>query len=100
MLARRYQNYITELFGFKVDMEGLEKGEDKLRLKLRSLFAEDESDHLLFKPNAAGKLDLMATPFAETLDVDKTVYLTTAKSVPAFLSNLTLGLFDQQTFLG
>ncbi|GMI22621.1 hypothetical protein TeGR_g13789, partial [Tetraparma gracilis] len=94
-----YRDCVTELFGYKVDLENLDKA-GKAQLKLRSLFAENGTDELLFKQNAAGKLDLLETPFASGLGPEATVYLTTAKSVPAFLSNVTLTLFDQQTFLG
>jgi len=93
-----FRDGCRELFGFKVDMDGLERG--KTQFKLRSMFAEKEDDYLLFKMNGEGKLDLCETAFAKTLTPEQVMYLTTAKSVPAFLSNLTLSLFDQQTFLG
>ena len=93
-----FRESVCGLFGYRVDMEGLEKG--KTQFKLRSMFAESEGDCLLFKQNADGRLDLCETPFAKGLGADATMYLTTAKSVPAFLSHVTLSLFDQQTFMG
>ena len=42
----------------------------------------------------------METPFASKLDSKLFAYLSTCNSVPAFLSNVTLELFDNQTFLG
>jgi chromosome segregation ATPase len=93
-----FRDSVRQLFGYKVDMEGLEKG--RAQFKLRSMFAEKEEDCLVFKQNAEGKLDLCETEFAKTLGPEHTMYLTTAKSVPSFLSNVTLTLFDQQTFLG
>ena len=47
--------------------------------------------------------DLLTSAFAQSLkdnDPQAMLYLTTAKSVPAFLSHITLALFEQQTFLG
>lgn len=44
-------------------------------------------------------LQLLDTPFAEKLDSKSFAYLTTYNSVPAFLANTTLQLFDNQTFM-
>lgn len=45
-------------------------------------------------------LELMDSPFASKLDPKLFTYLSTCNSVPAFLSSVTLDLFDNQTFLG
>jgi mitotic spindle assembly checkpoint protein MAD1 len=46
------------------------------------------------------RLELLETDLAGRLDKKLVVYLTTCHSIPAFLSNLTLHLFEQQTFQG
>lgn len=44
-----------------------------------------------------GGLELLETPFCARIDPKMFAYLTTCHSVPAFLSSLTLDLFDKQT---
>ena len=72
----------------------------------RSMFAEREDDALLFawsppkSPGARGTLELLETPYAARLDRKIFAYLTTCNSVPAFLSSVTLDLFEKQTFVG
>jgi hypothetical protein len=46
------------------------------------------------------QLELMDTPFASKLDRALLGILKSSNSVPAFLSNTTLELFERQTFLG
>ncbi len=84
------------------------------RLKLRSMYAEDPDDCLIFQVltyynsilslmNLQWKgesLELLETPFAAKIDRKIFTFLTTCHSVPAFLSNITLDLFEKQTFLG
>jgi hypothetical protein len=45
-------------------------------------------------------LHLIVTDFTKTLDTRITAYLTRFHSFPAFLANVTLDLFERQTFLG
>lgn len=45
-------------------------------------------------------LELLETEFASRLDQKLFAYLTSCNSVPAFLSNVTIELFESQTFLG
>ena len=45
-------------------------------------------------------LELLDTAFASRLDPKFFLLLTQSNSVPAFLSNITLDLFEKQTFLG
>jgi hypothetical protein len=47
-----------------------------------------------------GTLELIETPFCTQIDKRVFAYLTTCRSFPAFLSNLTLHLFERQTFQG
>jgi mitotic spindle assembly checkpoint protein MAD1 len=84
------------LTGFKIDMTS---DRDSPQLRLRSMYADNESDHLLFQWEPDG-LQLMETPFASRLDSKIFTYLSTCNSVPAFLSNLTLELFEKQTWQG
>ncbi len=89
-----FRNAIYLLTGYKIDMttEG-----DVPQLRLRSMYSEQENDDLVFQWNKEG-LQLMETPFAKHLDRKIFTYLSTCNSIPAFLSNLTLELFEKRTF--
>ena len=67
---------------------------------LRSIFAENESDRLEFQMSSTGGIQLMDTAFAKQLDEKILFYLTTCRSFPAFLSQLTLQLFEKTTMTG
>ena len=94
-----YRDAVYNLTGYKVDMD-----QNKGQFKLRSMYAESEQDFLQFQKNGKGSnYDLLESDFAKHLqknDIESISYLTNMKSTPAFLSNVTLSLFSQQTFLG
>lgn len=92
-----FREAVYLLTGYKIDLIAATNG-GYARLRLRSMYAEDPDDSLLFqwRDNA---LELMETPFATKLDQKLFDYLSTCNSVPAFLSNVTMDLFDNQTFM-
>jgi mitotic spindle assembly checkpoint protein MAD1 len=97
-----YREAVYKLTGYKVDIVP-----NTGNIKLRSMYAEKEGDHLLFTNTSASSDDtcyeLLETDFAKWCqknDPESIHYLTGMKSTPAFLSNITLSLFSQQTFLG
>lgn len=63
------------------------------------MYAEKPDDSLLFQWKG-DNLELLDTEFASKLDSKLFAYLTTCNSVPAFLSNVTIDLFESQTFMG
>ena len=120
-----YRECVYQLTGFKIDLGN----QVKPTVKVRSMYAEKEEvrsapklqnatiqpssntilpsssqDCLNFKQNDAGNgLDLLTSEFDQTVkDSDPAAmqYLTSCKSVPAFLSHITLSLFEQQTYMG
>jgi mitotic spindle assembly checkpoint protein MAD1 len=80
------------LFGYKVDV--LSNGK---QYKLRSIYAEDK-DEILFQIGPQGRLDLLATDFTLGLTKEIHTYLEQCNSIPAFLSNVTVELFNARTF--
>lgn len=62
------------------------------------MFAEDPLDALLFHWTDDG-VQLLATPFANKLDERLFASLTLCNSVPAFLANVQLDLFEKQTLM-
>jgi hypothetical protein len=91
------------LTGFKIELvQGL--------YRLKSMYAEREVDHLLFRPTnpaaeggatgAADKvqtLEVMETDFTARLDPSVTAYLNKMHSIPAFLAAVQLHLLEKQT---
>jgi mitotic spindle assembly checkpoint protein MAD1 len=97
-----YREAVYKLTGYKVDIVP-----NTGNIKLRSMYAEKEGDHLLFTNTSTSSdntcYELLETEFAKWCqknDPESIHYLTGMKSTPAFLSNITLSLFSQQTFLG
>jgi hypothetical protein len=94
-----FREAVYLLLGYKVDLLfANEAGSSALpRLRLRSMYAESPDDSLLFQWRG-DTLELMQTPFAERLDHRLLEHLRRCNSVPCFLSNITMELFESQTF--
>ncbi|CAM9443791.1 unnamed protein product [Phaeothamnion confervicola] len=109
-----YRESVYLLTGFKVDIttdggdgfggNGAGGRVPPPQLKLRSMYAESADDYLLFEAangrTLAGGLRLMQSPLAMSLEDKIDVYLNTLDSIPAFLSSVTLDLFDRSTYHG
>uniref|UniRef100_A0A3B3ZSX5 Mitotic spindle assembly checkpoint protein MAD1 n=1 Tax=Periophthalmus magnuspinnatus TaxID=409849 RepID=A0A3B3ZSX5_9GOBI len=65
--------------------------------RLTSVYAEHMDDSLLFKKGSSGSMQLMETEFSKTLGEMVSLHLHHQKSIPAFLSAVTLDLFSKQT---
>ncbi|CAF98131.1 unnamed protein product, partial [Tetraodon nigroviridis] len=65
--------------------------------RLTSVYAEHMDDSLLFKKSSNGSMQLMETEFSKTLEEMVSLHLHHQKSIPAFLSAVTLDLFSRQT---
>ena len=97
-----FREAVYLLTGYKVDLLFANEaggGSTHPRLRLRSMYAESPEDSLLFQWRGEA-LELMQTPFAEKLDHRMLEHLRRCNSVPCFLSNITLELFESQTFQG
>eukprot|EP01116_Phalansterium_solitarium_P002790 TRINITY_DN1305_c5_g1_i1.p1 TRINITY_DN1305_c5_g1~~TRINITY_DN1305_c5_g1_i1.p1 ORF type:complete len:768 (+),score=316.67 TRINITY_DN1305_c5_g1_i1:1327-3630(+) len=89
---QEYKEVVRRLFGYKVDVMG------NNQYRLRSIYAEQEHDHLLLQSNPQGQLDLLETEFSVQLANEIHAFLNKCGSIPAFLSNVTMSLFDTKTF--
>ena len=98
----QYREAVYLLCGYKVELitDSSSASNNSLILKLRSMYAEDPSDVLLFKWRQDADLELMETNFASSLDENFIRNLKRSKSIPSFLSSVTLELFEKQTFMG
>lgn len=62
------------------------------------MYADNESDELMFQLNTQGTLDMLETEYSKTLDTLMDQYLRNATgSLPAFTSALTLDLVLRMT---
>lgn len=88
--------------GYKVDMLPGEK--DRPTFRVRSVYAEQEQDHLMFvwpKGDEVTSLDLVETDLAKQLAAtDSYQYMVKFNSLPSFLASVQLSLFEKQTFIG
>jgi len=97
------------LTGFKIDMFS---DTDRPRFKVRSMYAENEDDYLMFvwpqdisqssppkeEDVIITSLDLLDSDFARSVSrTDCFAYMTKFKSIPSFMAALTLNLFEKQT---
>jgi len=78
------------LLGYKIDVFPNEM------YKLSSMFAEHEEDHLMFQL-ADKDLKILESDFFNNLEKNLLIYLENFHCFPAFLSSVTLHLFNKQT---
>jgi len=67
--------------------------------KLKSMYAERATDQLMFQDVGNG-LELLETDFSLAFGMEIHAFLTKCHSIPAFLSNITIDLFNKRTFTG
>lgn len=65
--------------------------------RISSMYAEDPDHYLNFRLNESNMLDMLETPYSATLKSLIETQLVGNKSLPAFLSALTLDLFQRTT---
>ena len=95
------------MFGYRIDMTTEAANNNTLTtFLLRPMHVEEESSYLAFAcQNSAtggqggGPLDLtmQTTAFSETMQREVDMFVNRYKSIPAFLSNLTMDIFQKQT---
>ena len=87
--SHKMREVVYRLTGYRVDLR------DENVYKLINSFSDSTDDYLLFKEDAEGNLDLLETDFSSRLfDLIET-YLQKGNSFPAFLSALTVELYNR-----
>ena len=96
------------IFGFKVDM-GEDRGTGQPTFTLRSMYATKDDESMVFRVNppkvgatgneTGGTVELLPTPYTSTDELRRMIDMYVAKwsSVPGFVANLTIELFNKQT---
>lgn len=87
---QEFRNVVYMLLGYKID-------KTNSQYKLTSMYAECESDTLYFQLNSEGSLDLLENNFSTTLEELIDLHLRHQKSIPVFLSALTINAFNSST---
>ncbi|PRP83965.1 hypothetical protein PROFUN_08649 [Planoprotostelium fungivorum] len=96
-LKKVAQNKISEVQDLTKDLFGYSVYPiDNKRYKLTSKYASKE-DEILFD-HSKGQLALLETEFVSSLGAEISGYLSKCHSIPAFLSHITLELFNAKTF--
>jgi mitotic spindle assembly checkpoint protein MAD1 len=121
-LEKREQRYMTVfkqkistfreacylIFGYKVDM-GEDKSTGQPTFTLRSMYAARDDDALVMRvepgkvgatgASSGGKVELLPTPYTSHPEVKMMVdtFIGRCRSVPGFVANLTMELFNTQT---
>lgn len=88
---QEFRNTIYTLLGYKIDKTS------KMHYKLTSMYAERAEDQICFKLNPDGALDLLENEFSAGLEELVDLHLKHQKSIPVFLSTITLDLFHNKT---
>ncbi|XP_059903734.1 mitotic spindle assembly checkpoint protein MAD1 [Gadus macrocephalus] len=94
VFQRKIQEFRTMCYvltGYQLDVT------TENQYRLSSVYAEHMDDSLLFKKGSSGVMQLMETEFSKTLGEMVALHLHHQKSIPAFLSAVTLDLFSRQT---
>lgn len=121
-LEKREQRYMTVfkqkistfreacylIFGFKVDM-GEDRGTGQPTFTLRSMFASRDDEAMVFRVDppkvgatgveSGGTVELLPAPYTSTEEMRRMIdmYVGRWSSVPGFVANLTMELFNRQT---
>lgn len=94
VFQRKIQEFRTVCYvltGYQIDIT------TENQYRLTSVYAEHMDDSLLFKKGSSGSIQLMESEFSKTLAEMVALHLHHQKSIPAFLSAVTLDLFSRQT---
>lgn len=89
--SQEFREVCYQLTGYKVDFHYTNQ------YKVTSMYAETRDDFFIFQQGEKSDMQLLATDFTEHLQESIDLYLSRHKSIPAFLSSVTLDLFKTQT---
>lgn len=90
--SQDFREVCYTLTGFRID--GL--ANDQYRLS--PVYAESQTDYLLFQRSRNGECLMLETPFSQTLTDMIDLHLTQQRSIPVFLAAIITDLFSRQTF--
>uniref|UniRef100_A0A6B2EB90 Putative mitotic checkpoint protein mad1 n=1 Tax=Phlebotomus kandelakii TaxID=1109342 RepID=A0A6B2EB90_9DIPT len=89
--SQEFREVCYMLFGYRVDRTG------NTNYRISSMYAENEDDFLSFRLKESGALDMLETEYSVSLRDMMRQHLGAHNSLPAFLSALTMDLFNRTT---
>lgn len=89
--TQEFRNVTHMLLGYKIDRM------TNSQYKLTSMYADSKDDFICFQLNPDGSLNLLETGFSASLDSMVDLHLRQQKSIPVFLSAITIDLFSNRT---
>lgn len=89
--TQEFRNVTNMLLGYKIDRM------TNSQYKLTSMYAESKDDYICFQLNPDGALNLLETRFSAALENFVDLHLRQQKSIPVFLSAITIDLFSNRT---
>lgn len=90
-MSQEFREVVYMLFGYRVDRVG------NGSYRISSMYAETQEDYLNVRLSPEGALDLLESQYYESLTEMIQTTLNLHNSMPAFLSSLTLELFNRTT---
>lgn len=88
---QEFRNVVYMLMGYKIDKTS------NSQFKLTSMYADSQEDYLCFQLNPEGALNLLENNFSAALEDMVELHLRHQKSIPVFLSAITMDLFNNRT---
>lgn len=91
--SQEFREVVYMLFGYRIDRIA------NKNYRISNVYAESEDEYLNFRINESGVLDMLETEYSISLADMMRTHLGTHNSLPAFLSALTLDLFNKVTVI-
>lgn len=91
--SQEFRDVCYMLFGYRVDRI------NNNSYRISSLYAESQEEYLNFRVNESGVLDMLESEYSNALSDMMQQHLAAHNSLPAFLSTLTLELFNKTTIM-
>jgi len=88
---QEFKEVCSQLFGYKIEFAD----EHGKRYRLQSIYAQSDQENLLFQYSQK-KMLLLETEYSKTLTKEIQAYLKICNSIPAFVSDITLALFQKK----
>lgn len=89
--SNQFRDACYMLLGYKIDMI------HSSLYKLSSMYADNPEDHLKFQLEQDGTWNMIETEFSSTLEEQIELHLGHQRSIPAFLSAITMDLLSRTT---
>ncbi|CAH8594730.1 unnamed protein product [Dicrocoelium dendriticum] len=91
--SAKYRAYCRDLLGYRVDVSSSDE------CKIRSVFASDANEFILFRRNSDNALELVDNHYTRALPNEVRSFVEAQRNIPGFFAALTLSYLHQDTML-